>query len=119
MKRTEFERLFAAVAIVAVLLIVSPSWGGEETLVVVSSDLSHFHDYATAEQMDERTTAEIEALHPEAIGYGDACGQIPIRGLLEVAADKDLQVQTVARCNSGDTGGDRLRVVGYGAYVFA
>ncbi len=94
-------------------------WGGNETLIVVSSDLSHFHDYATAEQMDQRTTAEIEAMHPDAIGYGDACGQVPIKGLLRAALDNDLHVQTVARCSSGDTGGDRQRVVGYGAYVFS
>ena len=94
-------------------------WGGRETLIVVSSDLSHFHDYATAERMDQRTTSEIEALHPEEIGHDDACGRTPIKGLLLAAQQKDLHVQTVARCNSGDTGGDRQRVVGYGAYVFS
>jgi len=98
--------------------VMHQCWGGRETLIVVSSDLSHFHDYATAEQLDQRTTESIESLRPEALGQGSACGRIPIQGLLLEAKAKDLQVQTVARCNSGDTGGDRQRVVGYGAYVF-
>lgn len=93
-------------------------WGGPETLIVVSSDLSHFHDYDTADQIDRHTTMNIEALQADQLGFESACGRIPISGLLLAARDKDLQVETVARCNSGDTGGDRQRVVGYGAYVF-
>ncbi len=98
--------------------VLNQCWGGQETLIVVSSDLSHFHDYRAAERMDSRTTAGIEALQPEGIGHGDACGRIPVNGLLLAAKEKGLQVKTVARCNSGDTGGDRQSVVGYGAYVF-
>lgn len=103
---------------IAVQNVMSQCWGGPETLIVVSSDLSHFHDYDTAERMDLRTTTGIEALQPEDVGYEGACGRIPIQGLLFAAREKGLQVKTVARCNSGDTGGDRQRVVGYGAYVF-
>ncbi len=99
--------------------VLNQCWGGPETLIIVSSDLSHFHDYRTAELMDRRTTAGIEALQPEDVGHGDACGRIPVNGLLLAAKAKGLQVKTVARCNSGDTGGDRQSVVGYGAYVFA
>ncbi len=99
--------------------VLNQCWGGPETLIVVSSDLSHFHDYRTAELMDRRTTAKIEALNPEGIGRRNACGRIPVNGLLLSAREKGLQVKTVACCNSGDTGGSRLSVVGYGAYVFA
>ena len=98
--------------------VMKQCWGGPETLIVVSSDLSHFHDYDTAERMDQHTSANIESLHPESITTGDACGRIPISGLLLAAKEKGLQGKIVARCNSGDTGGDRQRVVGYGAYVF-
>lgn len=103
----------------AVSEVMQACWGGDETLLLVSSDLSHFHDYHTAEQMDLRTTADIEALRPEGIRHEDACGRIPINGLLLAAREHDLHVQTVARCNSGDTGGDRQRVVGYGAYALS
>jgi AmmeMemoRadiSam system protein B len=99
--------------------VINQCWGGPETLIIISSDLSHFYDYDTAEQMDRHTTVGIEALRPEDIGYKDACGRIPIQGLLLAARDKGLHVETVARCNSGDTGGDRQSVVGYGAYVFS
>lgn len=98
--------------------VMRQCWGGPETLIVVSSDLSHFHDYDTAERMDKRTSAGIETLHPENIATGDACGRIPIKGLLLAAKEKGLQAKKVARCNSGDTTGDKQRVVGYGAYVF-
>lgn len=98
--------------------VMKQCWGGAETLIVVSSDLSHFHDYDTAERMDQQTSACIETLQPENIASGDACGRIPINGLLLAAKEKGLQGKTIARCNSGDTAGDRQRVVGYGAYVF-
>lgn len=103
---------------VEVKKVLNQCWGGPETLIVISSDLSHFHTYQTAERMDNHTTTAIESLQPDAIAYADACGRIPINGLLLVAKEKGLHVKTVARCNSGDTGGDKQRVVGYGAYVF-
>lgn len=92
-------------------------WGGPETLIVVSSDLSHYHDYATAQRMDEATSAAIEALRDEDIGDDDACGRIPVCGLLWVARRLGLHAHTVDLRNSGDTAGPRDRVVGYGAYV--
>lgn len=92
-------------------------WGGEETLIVVSSDLSHYHDYNTAVQRDRATTAHIESLDPH-IDYGDACGRNPIRGLLLAAREHGLTAETVDLRNSGDTAGPKDRVVGYGAYVF-
>jgi len=98
--------------------VLEQAWGGEETLIVISSDLSHYHDYATAVRMDRETSNAIEQLRPEALHYEDACGRNPITGLLEVAKRKHLSVETVDLRNSGDTAGPRDQVVGYGAYLF-
>ncbi len=94
-------------------------WGGPETLIVISSDLSHYHGYEPARRMDRATSQAIEALAPERIGYEDACGRVPISGLLRSARRHDLDATTVDLRNSGDTAGPRDRVVGYGAYLFA
>ncbi|HEY5790999.1 MAG TPA: AmmeMemoRadiSam system protein B [Gammaproteobacteria bacterium] len=93
-------------------------WGGDETLIVISSDLSHYHDYATAQALDAATSAAIEQLAPERIDHGGACGRYPIGGLLWVARRKGLKCTTLELCNSGDTAGTKDRVVGYGAYAF-
>ena len=93
-------------------------WGGPETLIVISSDLSHYHDYLTARKMDSATSEAIVTLHPEAIGYEDACGRIPVRGLLTLAKRRGLQGELIDLRNSGDTAGPRDQVVGYGAYAF-
>lgn len=98
--------------------VLEQLWGGPETLIVVSSDLSHYHDYDTARDMDSAVTEAIEALEPEGVGYEGACGRNPISGLLRVAARKGMRAQTIDLRNSGDTAGPRDRVVGYGAYVF-
>ncbi len=90
---------------------------GDETLIVISSDLSHYHDYADAMQRDRHTTAHIEALDTN-LAYDDACGRNPIQGLLLAARKHGLSVETRDLRNSGDTAGPRDRVVGYGAYVF-
>lgn len=92
-------------------------WGGEETLIVVSSDLSHYLDYESARARDTRTTRLIEALDP-VVGLHDACGRTPVNGLLTVARRRGLKAETVDLRNSGDTAGPRDRVVGYGAYLF-
>lgn len=93
-------------------------WGGPETLVVVSSDLSHFHDYATARRLDAATSAAIAALQLEAIDDEDACGSVPVRGLLWVARRRGMQARVLDVRSSGDTAGPPDRVVGYGAYAF-
>lgn len=102
----------------AVAQVIERLWGGAETLVVISSDLSHYQDYASAKQQDFATSQAIENLHPEAIAYHDACGRLPINGLLLVAKKLGLTVTPYDLRNSGDTAGDRDRVVGYGAYGF-
>ncbi|HFQ91542.1 MAG TPA: AmmeMemoRadiSam system protein B, partial [Chromatiales bacterium] len=98
--------------------VLEAAWGGPETLIVVSSDLSHYHDYDTARRLDSATSQAIESLQPERIHFEDACGRNPVNGLLLAARHHDLRVTTVDLRNSGDTAGPRDQVVGYGAYVF-
>ena len=93
-------------------------WGGHETLVVISSDLSHYHDYEAARRLDRDTSQVIEDLRDRDLRSDRACGCIPIQGLLQVARQRHLQAKNVNLRNSGDTAGRRDRVVGYGAYVF-
>ena len=99
--------------------VIDALWDGDETLIVVSSDLSHYLDYLTARERDAHTTQAIEALRPDLIDFHDACGRIPVNGLLLAAREHGLEAKTVDLRNSGDTAGDKNRVVGYGAYVFA
>lgn len=94
-------------------------WGGPETLVVVSSDLSHYLDYDTARGRDARTSEAIARLDPEALDEDSACGRVPVRGLLVAARRHGLRAHVIDVRSSGDTAGGRDRVVGYGAYAFA
>ncbi len=102
-----------------VVAVLERLWGGSETLIVISSDLSHYHDYTTAQRMDRATSEAIVSLHPERLGYDDACGRIPVCGLLQLAKQRGLRGELVDLRNSGDTAGDKHRVVGYGAYAFS
>ncbi|MGR9043798.1 MAG: AmmeMemoRadiSam system protein B [Gammaproteobacteria bacterium] len=92
-------------------------WGGDETLIVVSSDLSHYHDYSTAKRLDKKTSDLIEHLQFEDLTSEAACGKVPVTGLLQLLRKKALHIKVVDLRNSGDTAGDKDRVVGYGAYV--
>lgn len=98
--------------------VLDALWGGPETLIVVSSDLSHYYDYATARELDGKTSAAIVALRPEDIGFEQACGRRPVNGLLVAARRRGLRATQLDLRNSGDTAGDRDEVVGYGAYIF-
>ncbi|MDZ4252718.1 MAG: AmmeMemoRadiSam system protein B [Sulfuritalea sp.] len=91
-------------------------WGGPETLIVISSDLSHFHGYAEAQKIDGATAAHILALD-QLDSFEQACGALPINGLLAVARRRGLRIERVAQCNSGDTAGDKSRVVGYASFA--
>jgi AmmeMemoRadiSam system protein B len=93
-------------------------WGGAETLIVVSSDLSHYLDYETARRRDARTAAAIESLDVSGLGPEDACGYLPIAGLVEAARSRAMAVTQLDLRNSGDTAGPRDGVVGYGAWAF-
>jgi hypothetical protein len=88
-----------------------------ETLIVISTDLSHFHDYQTAREIDARTANAIELLEQNRISTEDACGAYPLRGALLAASQNQWNVHRLGLCNSGDTAGDRGRVVGYGAWA--
>ena len=88
-----------------------------ETLIVISTDLSHFHDYQTAREIDARTANAIEHLEQNRISTEDACGAYPLRGALLAASQNQWNVHRLGLCNSGDTAGDRGRVVGYGAWA--
>lgn len=97
--------------------VIEMLWGGQETLIVISSDLSHYHDYAVAKKLDRITSERIERQQYEAIDSNSACGKVPVNGLLKWARDNALSIKTIDLRNSGDTAGDKARVVGYGAYV--
>ena len=88
-----------------------------ETLIVISTDLSHFHDYETAREIDGRTANAIELLEQNRISTEDACGAYPLRGALLAASQNQWNIHRLGLCNSGDTAGDRGRVVGYGAWA--
>jgi AmmeMemoRadiSam system protein A len=91
-------------------------WGGPETLVVISTDLSHYHSYEEARSVDAATLARIAACATD-IDHDEACGATPLNGLLSFAKKRDIPVRLLAACNSGDTAGDKDRVVGYSAFA--
>jgi AmmeMemoRadiSam system protein B len=101
----------------AVAAVLEHLWGGPETCIVASTDLSHYHDHATAQALDAHTARCIVARAVERIGDADACGARPVRGLLEVARRRDLPVRLLDLRTSGDTAGSRDEVVGYGAFA--
>jgi len=101
-----------------VAVVIEALWGGDETRIVISSDLSHYHDYATAQQTDAETARAIESLDWKKLRDDLACGCRPICGLLSAAKERGMRCRTVDLRNSGDAAGDRDRVVGYGAFVF-
>jgi AmmeMemoRadiSam system protein B len=96
--------------------VLSRLWD-DDTLIVVSSDLSHFLRYEDAQRRDSATADAIERLDETAIDFEDACGAIPVRGLLIEAKRRGLSIERLDLRNSGDTAGDRDRVVGYGAWA--
>jgi len=98
--------------------VIERLWGGDETLVLLSSDLSHFLPYAEAQARDELTTARIAALATD-LDPHDACGARVLNGALLAARQHGLQAERLDLRNSGDTAGDRSRVVGYAALAFA
>jgi MEMO1 family protein len=102
-----------------VAAVLDALWGGPETLIVISSDLSHYRSYEAAAVIDGETARAIERLDERALDGEHACGCHPIRGLLRAARERGMRVVPLDRRNSGDTAGDRRRVVGYGAWAFS
>jgi MEMO1 family protein len=95
-------------------------WGGSETLIVVSTDLTHFLDYETARETDTATSHAIENLDADRVNDGHlACGHIALAGLLVAAREHGLKAKAIDLRSSGDTAGSHDEVVGYGAYAFA
>ena len=97
--------------------VLETLWGGLETLILISTDLSHFHDYGTAQRLDSETATLIELLQPEKIDGERACGCRGLGGALLRAQELDLRVTALDVRNSGDTSGTKDRVVGYGAFA--
>ncbi len=92
-------------------------WGGEETLIVISSDLSHFLPYEVARSVDLDTAQTILRLQ-QPVSHEQACGGTPVNGLILAARRHGMTPQLLDLRNSGDTAGSRDRVVGYGAFAF-
>ncbi len=116
----EFELIPLAVGRAApavVAEVMDALWGGPETVVVVSSNLSHYHPYAVARRLDEATARHLLALQPD-IRHVQACGAAPVNGLLVSARAHRLRPRLLDQCNSGDAAGGRERVVGYASLAF-
>ena len=96
--------------------VIERLWGGEKTVFVLSTDLSHYHSYEEARRIDGATLARIASLASD-LSHEQACGATPLNGLLRVARGKGLTIRQLAACNSGDTAGDRARVVGYSSFA--
>jgi AmmeMemoRadiSam system protein B len=101
----------------AVAEVIDTLWGGPETLIVVSSDLSHYLPYSDAQALDRATAQAILDLTVD-ISHNQACGATPVTGLTLTARKRGLNPELVDLRNSGDTAGDKQRVVGYGAFAF-
>lgn len=97
--------------------VLDALWGGPETLIVISTDLSHYLDYGACQDMDNATAAAIEQLDADALTPTRACGAVPTRGLLRAARRRGMRIERLDLRNSGDTAGPRDRVVGYGAWA--
>jgi AmmeMemoRadiSam system protein B len=105
------------VAPAAVAQVIERLWGGPETLLLVSTDLSHYHPDGLAKRLDAATAAAIEAFEGEGIGPEDACGCRALAGLLLAARARGLRIERLDLRTSGDTAGPKDQVVGYGAWA--
>ncbi|MDF1720617.1 MAG: AmmeMemoRadiSam system protein B [Minwuia sp.] len=100
-----------------VAALLTSLWGGAETLIIVSTDLSHYHDYETARRVDSQTVARIERMAAGSFGPKEACGSRPVNGLLQCVSRLGYRVTELDVRNSGDTAGPKDRVVGYGSWA--
>ena len=96
--------------------VIERLWGGPETLIVISTDLSHYHAYAEARQIDRATVTRIARFATD-LDHEEACGATPLNGLLAAAQKHNLAIRLLAACNSGDTAGGKGQVVGYSAFA--
>ena len=100
----------------AVAEVIDALWGGPETLLVISTDMSHYHAYAEARQIDRNTVTRIASFSTD-LDHEEACGATPLNGFLQVARRRNMGIQLLAACNSGDTAGGKGRVVGYSSFA--
>ena len=96
--------------------VIDALWGGPETLVVISTDLSHYHPYGEARAIDGNTLKRIAGFATD-LDHEEACGATPLNGFLRVARRRNLGIRLLAACNSGDTAGGKDRVVGYSSFA--
>jgi len=96
--------------------VIERLWGGPETLVVLSTDLSHYRGYEEAKRIDGATLGRIAGFATD-LGHEEACGATPLNGFLALAKSKNLSIRLLAACNSGDTAGGKGRVVGYSSFA--
>ena len=96
--------------------VIERLWGGPETLIVISTDLSHYHAYAEARQIDRSTVTRIAGLATD-LNHEEACGATPLNGMLDVARRRNLAIRLLAANNSGDTAGGKGQVVGYSSFA--
>ena len=97
--------------------VLDKLWGGPETVIVISSDLSHFLPYGLAQTLDQETVQDILSMK-DSLTHRQACGGTPVNGLMLVAKRHHLKPELLDLCNSGDTAGDKSRVVGYASFAF-
>lgn len=109
--------LVSSASAVEIAEVLERLWNGPETRIVISSDLSHYLTYETARQTDRETARQVVELEGQ-IEEHRACGAVAINGLMEAARRHGLIPRLLDLRNSGDTAGDRMRVVGYGAFAF-
>ena len=102
-------------SVAEVAQVLERLWGGPETLIVISTDLSHYHSYEVARAVDQSTITRIASLATD-IDHDEACGATPLNGFLSVVKRKNLSLKLLSACNSGDTAGGKDRVVGYSSF---
>jgi AmmeMemoRadiSam system protein B/AmmeMemoRadiSam system protein A len=103
-------------SVAEVAQVIKRLWGGPETLIVISTDLSHYHSYAQAREIDSATVQRIAGFATD-LHHEEACGATPLNGMLAAAQKKQMSIKLLAACNSGDTAGGKGQVVGYSAFA--
>ena len=105
-----------AASVEEVAAVIERLWGGPETLIVISTDMSHYHPYETARAIDGATLKRIEGFATD-LDHEEACGATPLNGFLSLVRKRNLSLKRLAACNSGDTAGGKDQVVGYSAFA--
>jgi len=110
--------VFGDISYMRVADILRELWGGPETLIIISSDFSHYYPYNQARVLDHEAAQSILKLEPDSIRPEQACGRVGIQALVEVVREKGLHAELLDLRSSGDTSRNQDQVVGYGAFAF-